>query len=245
MASSQPISSAPNKRALVAPLWHTIVLVVVILGIALLQSRQPHQLDSVQLKSRLPLYAAQILFELILFAYVWLLGLRLTGTPVSELIGGKWASLRDMVQDIRVAVMFWIVVAGVLLVLNKVLGENAGGLRAVKALLPQGPLEMALWVVVCVTAGFCEEFVFRGYLQSQFVALTGRAEWAIVLQALVFGAGHGYQGMKGMITIAIYGAMFGILAAMSKSLRPGMIQHAGQDIFSGIVGSALARKNYF
>ena len=70
--------------------------------------------------------------------------------------------MREVVHDIRVAVMFWIVVAGVLLVLNKVLGENAGGLRAVKALLPQGPLEMALWVVVCVMAGFCEEFVFRG-----------------------------------------------------------------------------------
>jgi membrane protease YdiL (CAAX protease family) len=244
MASSQPISSTPSDRTLVAPLWHTIVLVVVVLSIALLQGQQQHQLDAVQLKSRLPLYAAQILFELILFAYVWLLGLRLTGTPVSDLVGGKWANLRDVVRDIRAALMFWIVVAGVLLVLNRLLGENAGGLRAVKALLPQGPLEMTAWVVLCVTAGFCEEFLFRGYLQRQFLALTGRAEWAIVLQALVFGAGHGYQGMKGMIIIAIYGAMFGILAAMRKSLRPGMIQHAGQDIFSGILGSALARKNY-
>jgi len=32
-----------------------------------------------------------------------------------------------------------------------------------------------------------------------------------------------------MITITIYGALFGILAVMRKSLRPGMIQHAMQD----------------
>jgi uncharacterized protein len=245
MASSQSISTARKERTLVAPLWHTIILVVAILGIAFLQSRQQHQLGSIELKSRLPLYGAQIVFELLLFAYVWVLGLKITGTAVSELIGGKWTSARDVVRDIRVAVVFWIVVAGVLLILNKLLGENMTGLRAVKALLPQSPVEMAAWVVLCVTAGFCEEFVFRGYLQRQLLALTGRAEWAVVVQALVFGVAHGYQGMKGVVTIVVYGAMFGILALLRKSLLPGMLQHAGQDIFSGIVGGVLARRNYF
>jgi hypothetical protein len=32
-----------------------------------------------------------------------------------------------------------------------------------------------------------------------------------------------------MITITLYGALFGILAMMRKSLRPGMMQHAMQD----------------
>jgi membrane protease YdiL (CAAX protease family) len=245
MTSSPPILPAPHQRALVAPLWHTIFLVLFIFAIALLQTRQQLQLDAVRLKSRLPLYAGQIVFELVLFAYVWLLGLKLTGTPVRDLIGGKWTSLRDVLRDIGVALMFWLVVAAVLVVLNKLLGENDGGLQAVKALLPQGPAEMAAWVVLCLTAGFCEEFVFRGYLQRQLAALTGREGWAIALQALVFGVGHGYQGMKGMIVIAIYGVMFGILAAVRRTLRPGIIQHAGQDIFSGIVGSALAKRHMF
>ena len=245
MGSSQSISTARNERALVAPLWHTVILIVAILGIAFLQSRQQHELGSIQLKSRLPLYGAQIVFELLLFAYVWALGLKITGTPVRELIGGKWASARDAARDIRVAVVFWIVVAAVLVTLNKLLGENMTGLRAVKALLPQSPAEMAAWVMLCLTAGFCEEFVFRGYLQRQLLALTGRAEWAVVLQAVLFGVAHGYQGIKGVVTIVVYGAMFGILALLRKSLLPGMVQHAGQDIFSGIVGSALARRNYF
>ena len=104
---------------------------------------------------------------------------------------------------------------------------------------------MAVWIFLCSTAGFCEEFIFRGYFQRQFLALTGRVELAVVLQAIVFGMAHTYQGMKGVITITIYGAMFGILAVVRKSLRPGMMQHASQDIFSGIVGGILARRHYF
>ena len=245
MASSEPQYSLAehNERRLVAPLWHTVILVVVVVGISATQAIQQRNLGALQLKSRLPLYFTQIAFELILFGYVWLLGLKLTRTPVREIIGGRWANLRDFVRDVGVALGFWLAVAGVLLILNKILGQNTT-IRALKPLLPQGPAEMSVWVALCVTAGFCEEFIFRGYLQRQFFALTGSEEWAVGLQAVVFGAGHGYQGWKGMMTIVVYGAMFGILANMRKSLRPGMIQHAGQDIFSGIVGSILTRRHY-
>lgn len=243
-SESQPISKQQNEPALVAPLWHTVVLLVAVLGVSLAQALQQRQLGTIELKSRLPLYFVQVAFELFIFSYVWLLGLRLTGTPVRELIGGRWASLRDFARDLGAAIVFWITVAGVLLILNATLGTNTG-IRGLRGLLPQGPVEMTVWVVLCIIAGFCEEFVFRGYLQRQFLALTGSAGWAIVLQAVVFGAAHGYQGIRNMITIAVYGAMFGLLALMRKSLRPGMIQHAGQDMFSGIAGSILARRHYF
>ncbi len=245
MANSQSLSSASRDRSLVAPVWHTVIFLTALAGIALVQGYQQPKLESVQLASRLPLYAAMIAFELSLFAYVWLLGLKFTGTRVRDLIGGKWASLADVARDAGAAIVFWGAVALVLLVLQKMLGENLTGLKAVKALLPRGPLEMAAWIALCITAGFCEEFVFRGYLQRQFLALTGRVELAVVFQALVFGMAHMYQGVKGVITISIYGAMFGILAVIKKSLRPGMIQHASQGIFSSIIGGVLARRHYF
>ena len=59
---------------------------------------------------------------------------------------------------------------------------------------------MTVWVLLSISAGFCEEFVFRGYLQKQFFALTGSDAAAIAGQALIFGVAHGYQGVKGMIT---------------------------------------------
>jgi len=98
--------------------------------------------------------------------------------------------------------------------------------------------------MLSVTAGFCEEVAFRGYLQRQFLALTGMAPLAVVGQAIVFGSVHLYQGVKGAITITVYGALFGVLAIVRNSLRPGIIQHAAQDTFAGVVGSLLAKYKY-
>jgi hypothetical protein len=55
------------------------------------------------------------------------------------------------------------------------------------------------------------------------------------------GAGHGYQGTRFMILIAIYGALFGTLVLLRKSLRPGMMAHAWQDAFSGILVYLLTK----
>ncbi|HVB58563.1 MAG TPA: type II CAAX endopeptidase family protein [Candidatus Acidoferrales bacterium] len=245
MAAENSIEPASLDRSLVAPLWHTIVFLIVVLGTGLLQGYQQPKLAAIQLRSRLPLYASMIVFELILLAYVWLLGLRPAGKRLRDLIGGKWSSLRDVLSDISAAIVFWVLVAGVLIALQKVLGGSTAEMKAVKVLLPQTFPEMAAWIILASTAGFCEEVVFRGYLQRQFFAMTGSLNLAVVLQAIVFGSAHLYQGTKSALTITIYGAMFGILAAVRKSLRPGMIQHAGQDIFSGIAGSLLARRHYF
>ena len=232
--------SAPEDHSRVAPTWHTVVFVVVTLGLTALQARQQPELKSLNLPSRTPLYAVMIIFEFIMLGYVWI-GLRAAGKTVRDIIGGKWARLEDFALDVAIAVGFWCVVAGMLVAMNFALGKNETQMEAVKALLPRTPVEMVIWVCLAVTAGFCEEFIFRGYLQRQFLALTGKVEAAVILQAAVFGAAHLYQGWKGAVTITIYGALFGILAAWRKSLRPGMIQHAAQDTFSGLVGSFILR----
>ncbi|PYX43065.1 MAG: CPBP family intramembrane metalloprotease [Acidobacteria bacterium] len=71
--------------------------------------------------------------------------------------------------------------------------------------------------------------MFRGYLQGQFTAWTGSAYAGLVLQALVFGLAHGYQGARLMTVIAVFGCLFGLLAQWRQSLRPGMIAHFLQD----------------
>jgi CAAX protease family protein len=93
-----------------------------------------------------------------------------------------------------------------------------------------------LWLALSASAGVCEEIVFRGYFQKQFHAFTGNVALAVVLQALVFGAGHAYQGMKQVVVISVLGALYGVLAAWRKSLRPGMIAHAWSDVFGGLLG---------
>jgi uncharacterized protein len=194
--------------------------------------------------NRMVLYASSIVFEFAMVGYVWLFGLRLRGKRMRDLIGGKWEHPKDFFRDVGVALVFWGVVLMVLLVTGIILRPNPTALKALKLLVPQTGIEMIGWIALAATAGFCEEFLFRGYLQRQFLALTGKQGVAVALQAVVFGAAHSYQGWKGAITITVYGALFGALAVTRKSLRPGMMRHAAQDTFSGILFSVLSKHGY-
>ena len=240
--TTAPISS--DDHSPVAPVWHTILFIAVFVVLLLLSVRTVRNLPAHG--DRFRLYAVSVVSEIAMVLYVWLLGLRLRGKTMRELIGGKWSRASDVLMDIAIAILFWIAVIAVLAVLRFVLHTNGpSALRDIKPLLPQSGAEMAAYVVLSVTAGFCEEFLFRGYLQREFLAWTRIPAAAVVLQAVVFGFGHLYQGWRNAVAIAVYGAMFGILALIRKSLRPGMIQHAMQDSFAGVVGSLLARRGYF
>src|SRR5439155_27093116 len=71
-----------------------------------------------------------------------------------------------------------------LLVLSTLLAPILGGHQnaeaanqSVRFLLPQSSMEMGLWILLSITAGICEEAIYRGYLQRQLGALT-RNEWS-------------------------------------------------------------------
>jgi membrane protease YdiL (CAAX protease family) len=105
--------------------------------------------------------------------------------------------------------------------------------RNVTSMLPRTALEIFVWIFVSISAGICEEFVYRGYLQRQFAAMTRSGAAALVLQAIVFGVSHGYQGWKQVVTITVLGVLFGLLAQWRRSLVPGMAAHAWADIYGG------------
>jgi membrane protease YdiL (CAAX protease family) len=67
-------------------------------------------------------------------------------------------------------------------------------------------------LALAVTAGFVEEFVFRGYLQPQFTAMTGSAVIASVLQLAFFVQGHYYQGALRLIPVAVIGLILTLIA---------------------------------
>jgi len=77
--------------------------------------------------------------------------------------------------------------------------------------------------------------MFRGYLFKQFKSLTGSMEAALVLQAVVFSAAHGYdQTISGVINNFMFAIAFGILAIWRQSLLPGIIAHVWLDVSVGI-----------
>jgi uncharacterized protein len=237
-----PVATSSGRVTPVAPVWHTVVFVVILLGLAGLQGQPQLAGRADRLPGRITLYAFTLGYEFFLLGYVWLLGLKLRKVPLAEIIGGKWRRWGDFWRDVGIALLFWIAVVAVLATLSFSL--RFSGMEAAKFLLPETGREVAVFVVLAVTAGFCEEVIFRGYLQRQFTAWTGNVPAGVVLQAAVFGAAHLYQGVKGVIVITVYGSMFGILAAMRKSLRPGIMQHGGQDALSGIAGAFLKKYHY-
>jgi membrane protease YdiL (CAAX protease family) len=228
-----------SSPKLVAPRWHTVLLVALFLALtlggALFQRQaqsQPARL--LQHPQVVPLYLSLIAMEWGLFFYVWKGGLRRSGTKLRELIGGRWRSPKDVAIDASLALGLWTV----WMIVEKGWDRWFGPAHAasIQAFLPRRGVEILLWVGVSISAGICEEVVFRGYFQRQFEVFT-RSKWiAVFLQAALFGISHGYQGWEGCVKIAIFGALYGSFALWRGSLRPGMIAHAGSDILSGIFG---------
>jgi hypothetical protein len=187
--------------------------------------------------NRARVYLVTILVEWFFFVLV-VAGVRRSGASVLLVLGDHWRSARQVLRDIGIAAGFWVVALALLWVFARLLRVDAQG-RNLQFILPHGGAEIALWIALSVTAGICEETIFRGYLQRQFMALTKSAPAGILLSAAAFGAAHAYQGFRMVILIGLFGAMFGILAYWRGSVRPGMIVHAWQDSLGGVVAGLM------
>ena len=238
----------PEKK-LLAPIWHTILIVAIMLANSYFTAKLLNLSGTKLAGSRAWDYVFTIGFELFLLVLVWL-GLRMKSYGMRELIGGKWNTPEDFLMDVGIAIGFWVVSALILLGLAYVLGQmNAASVNEMKrrlaGLVPHSPAELTIWISLSVLAGFVEEILFRGYLQKQIGVIAGNVYAGVIGSAVIFGASHGYEGTKNMIRIAVFGALFGLLALWRKSLRPGMITHACQDTLAGVVSYFLAQKGKF
>jgi membrane protease YdiL (CAAX protease family) len=120
--------------------------------------------------------------------------------------------------------------------------ELPAHVRRAGRILPAGGIERAGFVPVAITAGVCEEILYRGWLPWAVAGWTGSAAAGFVLAALVFGAGHAYQGRNGMILTALLGLFLGGVVAWTGSLLPGQFLHVAVDLVNGLaVGAALER----
>lgn len=240
MSSDAQIPAAPapppSQRRLLAPVWHTALVVAVLLVVSVSGAGEHHLLA--RGGSKLPQYIWGMTWEWILAGCVWL-GIR-KRYRLRDVIGGRWASFDDFFLDILVAALFWIVAAIVLATGAKLMhldqAEKVDAMRRQLGFLtPNTGIELAVWFLLSTTAGFCEEFIFRGYLQLQFATMTHSMLIGTLLSAVIFGASHGYEGGARMILIGFFGLLFGLLAWWRRSLRPGMIAHAWHDALSGAV----------
>jgi uncharacterized protein len=232
MIAPTDTESTPRSR-LLAPLWHTALVIA-----ALAVNAYSGWLHSAKLResttvNRPALYLRTIIVEWLILALV-LLGVRLHKSPLSIVLGERWRSASRILQDLGIAIAFLAVSVSAVSMLGPH-GQQAGTDPAVRFLMPQTMNEKWLWVVVALSAGICEEAVYRGYLQHQFITFTRSLPAGILLSAVLFGASHAYQGFRPALLICLGGLMSGTLAWWRRSVRPGMIAHALQDFLAIVV----------
>lgn len=118
--------------------------------------------------------------------------------------------------------------------LNSLTHRDLTATNALLPAVPTGALAVTVWAAMSLCAGICEEIVFRGYLQGQLTALTGKPALAIVLQAGLFGIAHVYEGFTSVCYIVLHALVLGLLAAWRGNVRACMVEHAAWDILEGL-----------
>lgn len=178
--------------------------------------------------NRLGAYIASFVFLWCAFILVWLIQ-RVEGQRLHQL-GFTLPVGRDFVAGI-----LFLVIAYPLLGLFAWLLSLAGFAipeLVIKALLPGTTAERVGWVMLSISAGVCEETIFRGYLLTKGEQLLRRRWAAVVLSACAFGIGHVYQGIAGVVLVGVYGLMFTWLRYRTGNLWSCIVAHALQDILA-------------
>lgn len=101
--------------------------------------------------------------------------------------------------------------------------------------LPKSKHEFQWFVFLSITAGICEELIFRGYLIWYFETLGGTII-AVGISSILFGAAHSYQGFNGIIRSGIIGFVLALLVVWTDSLLIPIFIHVAGDIYNGLVG---------
>ncbi len=146
---------------------------------------------------------------------------------------------------------FWagfaiVVVACVLLVIQAVvLRRDPGKLRAmagqiepVQDIFPRTKQEAREFSALSITAGICEEILYRGYLMAYItsvIAIGGMWPAALV-SSLCFGLGHAYQGPKGVLKTGLVGLAMAGLYLLTGSIWLLIVLHAVMDLSFGSIG---------
>ena len=119
---------------------------------------------------------------------------------------------------------------------------------AVEFFLPHTATEHRIFKMLSITAGICEEIIYRGFVMWVAASYVGLLA-AVPLQAIIFGLGHVYQGDnpasigRAALKTGIAGLLLALIVVATGSLVPGMVLHALVDLSTGDVAHWFFQKS--
>ncbi len=229
----------PHDSQSITPAWHTAGVLLLLAALIASSTRLHMVARAGHANHRVLGYAVVLTAEWLITAFIWF-GYRLRGLSMRTLVGDMATGWRSILRDLGLAIAFLIVANIILGILGRLIHATPG--QSVRNFLPHTGPEIATYLLLALTAGICEEVIYRGYLQRQFTVWTRSVAAGIIIQSIVFGVSHAYQGLGMVLTISVYGCLFGLLAYWRSSLRPGMIAHFIQDGVGGLLMARYALK---
>jgi membrane protease YdiL (CAAX protease family) len=110
--------------------------------------------------------------------------------------------------------------------------SSAAALKSFSYFFPATWTERRWWVFLSITAGICEETLFRGFMLHYLRVFpwTLNLTLALLVSSVIFGLNHLYQGAAGVAGTAIVGFLFGLLFLLTGNLLLPIILHAVIDL---------------
>jgi membrane protease YdiL (CAAX protease family) len=124
---------------------------------------------------------------------------------------------------------------------DEALAEVRARMRHVEPMLPHDSSELRLFYALSVTAGICEEVLYRGFMLWYLGHYLGIVP-AVLVAAVIFGVGHSYQGPRGVVLTAAVGGFLAVVYLVAGSLYPCFVLHALMDVHSGHLAQVALRR---
>ena len=185
---------------------------------------------------RLSLYASTIAFQWLAVAVVawraWAHGFTTSQLGLIVLDRGRML-VPAIVGAATIASLQWLNLRRV----GRIPVGARGSIQAIaERILPRSAVELLLYLALAITAGLCEEFLYRGFAMAVLLHV-GLQAWAVVLlSSVLFGLAHSYQGRGGMGMTLLIGLILGASRLAYGSLVPAIFWHSAVDVVAGTAG---------
>lgn len=109
--------------------------------------------------------------------------------------------------------------------------------------LPEHYRELPSYTFMCLSAGICEEVMYRGFLVNYFIdpMQEGFPFMAAVFPAVLFSIAHFYQGYRAMFKIFLLSMLFALIFIFSGSLLYVVILHFLIDLVGGVLAIRIRK----